>query len=427
MSETLLIRPRKRIEAQIAVPGDKSISHRAAILASLAEGESTIQGFLQAEDCLHTLEAMRQLGAEAEIGEEHLKIKGAGLRGLRPTPDPLDLGNAGTGLALLMGVASGQPFPTTLTGDNSLRSRPQGRIAIPLRQMGAEVEGRGEACFPPITISGGSLRGIEYSPPIPSAQVKSALLLAGLYVDGTTTVLEREKTRDHTERMLPAFGAQVKVEGTAVSIQRPERLHATSFRIPGDISSAAFFLVAAAILPGSRVTVRSIGLNPSRTGVLEVLSQMGAKVEISNQRVEGGEPVGDVSVEGGSLFGVEIGSDMIPRLIDEIPVLCVAAAVAEGVTSISGAPQLRQKESDRIAVIAQELGKMGSRIEPLPDGLIIRGGTVIKGAQVQSHGDHRIAMSLAIAGLAAQGDTEVVDVVCIATSFPEFPLLLKEL
>lgn len=425
--KSLIVHPRKVIRSEFCVPGDKSISHRAAILGGLAEGQSRIQGFLPAEDCLRTLNALRQMGVGFQLEGDFLTMGGVGLGGLRAAAEPLDLGNAGTALALLLGLAAGQSFPTTLTGDDSLRRRPQRRIAEPLGRMGAEVKGEGASCFPPITVLGGALRGIEYAPATPSAQVKSALLLAGLYAAGTTTVVERQKTRDHTERMLPAFGAEVRVEGAAVSVSRTERLVATDFSVPGDISSAAFFLVAAAMLPGSRVRVKGVGVNPTRTGLLEVLARMGAKVEITNEALAGGEPVADVLAQGESLRAVQIGGALIPRLIDEVPILTVAACLAEGTTEIRDAPQLRQKESDRIETIALELGKMGARIEPLPDGLRVYGGTRLAGARCHSHGDHRIAMSLAVAALAAKGTTEIEDVGCISTSFPEFPSLLEAL
>jgi len=424
---SLIVRPRKSVQAEISVPGDKSISHRAAILAALADGESHIEGFLPAEDCLHTLLSLRKMGMEFRLDGEALTIQGVGLRGLRPPSEALDLGNAGTGLALLMGVAAGQPFDTTLTGDDSLRRRPQRRIAEPLGRMGAVVRGQGESCRPPITVRGGELKAIEYSPSTPSAQVKSALLLAGLYAEGATTVVEIQKTRDHTERMLPTFAAEVKVEGLAVSVQPAVQLRAADFAVPGDISSAAFFLVATAILPGSHLKVKGVGINPTRTGLLEVLAQMGAKVDMLNQSLSGGEPIADVVIGGQSLRGVQVGGALIPRLVDEVPVLCVAACLAEGITEVRDAPQLRQKESDRIETIALELSKMGARIEPLPDGLRIHGGAKLRGARCDSHGDHRIAMSLAIAALAAEGITEIENTECIATSFPEFPSLLEAL
>jgi len=428
--KSITIHPRELIRAELSVPGDKSMSHRAAILGALADGESHIRGFLTAKDCLCTLKALCKSGAEFRLDGNDLTLRGVGLRGLRPAGEPLDLGNAGTGLSLLMGVASGQPFSTTLTGDDSLRRRPQRRIAEPLRKMGATIMGQGESCLPPITIRGGALRGIEYSPTTPSAQVKSALLLGGLYAEGTTTVVEREQTRDHTERMLPAFGAKVEVDGLAVSVSQTEGLRAADFTVPGDISSAAFFLVAAAILPGSTVRISGVGVNPTRTGLFEVLSEMGARVETAKPAsggLAGGEPVADVVGHGESLRGISIGGALIPRLVDEVPILCVAASLAEGTTEIRDAPQLRQKESDRIATIALELGKMGAQIEPLPDGLRIHGRAKLSGARCHSHGDHRIAMSLAIAALAAEGTTEVEDVDCITTSFPEFMSILGAL
>jgi 3-phosphoshikimate 1-carboxyvinyltransferase len=408
------------LRGEITVPGDKSISHRAVILGAIASGTTTVRGFLRAGDCLRTAEAFEKMGVTIEQRGDALRIEGRGLRGLVEPADVLDLGNSGTGMRLLTGLLAGQTFFSVLTGDESLRRRPMRRVVDPLRQMGASIAGRNGGEFAPLAITGRPLSGIRYDLPVASAQVKSALLLAGLTAGGTTRLTEPSASRDHTERMLRAFGADPKVEGTAVSITPPGSLRACDLEIPGDPSSAAFLVVAALIVPGSEILIRNVGVNPTRTGFIDILLQMGADLRIENRREIGGEPAADLAVRSGALKGVTVDPALVPRAIDEFPALAVAAAFAEGETLIRGARELRVKESDRIAVMAAELRKIGAQAEELPDGLRIRGGAPIAGAVCDSRGDHRVAMAMAVAGLAASGETVVEDADCIETSFPGF-------
>ena len=412
----------------MTVPGDKSISHRAIILGALAEGVTEVSGCLRSEDCQRTLGAFRALGVEAEGWEgDTLQIYGKGLHGLREAADTLDCGNSGTTIRLLAGVLAGQPFLSVLTGDASLRRRPMDRIIRPLTQMGAEIWGRAHDTLPPLAVRGGSLRGVTYRSPVPSAQVKSAILLAGLFAEGPTTVIEPAASRDHTERMLTAYGQRVEPREREVTLIPAGTLHATPISVPGDFSSAAFFLVAGLILPDSDLTIEGVGVNPTRTGLLDVLQAMGAKVQVSPVDEKTGEPRAHLRVCTSRLKGISIGGDLIPRLIDEIPVLAVAAACAEGKTVIRDAAELRVKESDRIRTIAAELSRMGVRSEELPDGLIIHGGRGLQGARCEGHGDHRVAMALIVAGLQADGETTVLDTACIRTSFPGFVETLERL
>ncbi len=421
------VRPVRRLSGHVTVPGDKSVSHRAALLGAIAEGATEIHGYLEAEDCLRTIGAMQALGADVtRKGPGHYRIVGAGLRGLTEPGDLLDCGNSGTATRLLMGLLAGQPFCTFLTGDQSLRRRPMGRVAEPLRLMGATIVGRADGTRLPLVVRGCvTLRAIEYATPVASAQVKSAILLAGLYADGPVTVTEPAPSRDHSELILAAFGARLTRAGRSVTLQ-PGPLTGTTVRVPGDISSAAFLLVAAAIVADARVTVEGVGVNPTRTGVLDVLEAMGARVGRRSDAAAG-EPIAALTLGTSALRGARVGGALIPRLIDEIPALAVAAAVAAGATEIGDAAELRVKESDRIAVIARELGTLGARIEERPDGMVVHGGARLRGARVQSGGDHRMAMSLAVAGLVAEGETLVEDVACVATSFPEFAATVNAL
>jgi 3-phosphoshikimate 1-carboxyvinyltransferase len=425
------VTPVSRLEGALHVPGDKSISHRAALFATLADGRSEITGFLEGEDCLNTLKAVRRLGAlVTKKGPGHYVVDGPGLHGLTEPDDVIDCGNSGTSARLLLGVLAGQPFSTVLTGDESLRRRPMGRVADPLRLMGAMVVGRNGGTRLPLCVSGTRpLTAITYRSPVASAQVKTALLLAGLSADGPVTVEEPAASRDHTERMLGGFGAQLDVEGRRVRITPGHALHGQPIAVPGDISSAAFFLVAASIVSDASVTVRQVGVNPTRTGLLEVLESMGARVARATPATHANEPepAADLSVQSSPLRGVPVGGALIPRLIDEVPVLAVAACIADGVTRIGDAAELRVKESDRIRAIAVELGRMGAEIIEAPDGLEIRGGRRLRGATVSSGGDHRMAMALIIAGLVADGPTVVEDTACIATSFPGFAAALNAL
>ncbi|GFN23462.1 3-phosphoshikimate 1-carboxyvinyltransferase [Thermanaeromonas sp. C210] len=416
----LRVRPTQALKGEIIPPGDKSISHRAAIFAALADGLSEVTGFLEADDCRSTLRCLEGLGVEVErCGEGTLKIRGQGPEGLREPEDVLDAGNSGTTMRLLMGVLAGQPFYSVLTGDRSLRRRPMARVADPLRQMGAQIWGREGGNLAPLSIKGGGLRPIDYSLPVASAQVKSAILLAGLAAEGETVVREPVPARDHSERLLEFCGVRIKKEDWKISLWGRQRLRPFQIRIPGDFSAAAFFLVAACVHPRAEIVVRNVGLNTTRTGLLTVLTDMGAEIRVYPEGTSAGEPYGVVSARSSNLRGTKIGGPLIPRLIDEIPVLAVAAAVAEGQTVIQDAAELKVKESDRIATLAMELRKMGARIETLPDGMILEGGT-LHGAVVDSHGDHRLAMALVVAGLIAEGETVVRGAECMAVSYPGF-------
>ena len=426
----LVVKPSRGISGALVLPGDKSISHRAVLLAAIAEGDTVITGFLKGQDTLNTARAVQMLGIPVEgLGTERLVVHGKGLDGLSEPVDILDLGNSGTGMRLLAGLLAGQDFFSVITGDQYLRKRPMARIVEPLRQMGAVIDGRSGGKLAPLAIRGGGrgVRSIDHASPVASAQVKSAVLLSGLYAEGVTSVSEPSKSRDHTERMLRFFGVEVSEEGTRVSLRGRQRLAAKgSLDIPSDISSAAFFMVAASIVRGSDLTIRNVGVNPTRVGVIDILTEMGAAIDLENRREQAGEPVADIRVRQRKLHGVNISGDMIPRAIDEIPVIAVAASYAQGKTVIRNASELRVKESDRIATMAAELRKMGADVKELPDGMEIAGRDSLSGAVCESHGDHRIAMSVAVAGLAAQGDTVVRDAGWIDTSFPGFARLLNQ-
>jgi 3-phosphoshikimate 1-carboxyvinyltransferase len=412
-------------------PGDKSISHRAVMISAVAEGTTEIDGYLTGEDTLNTAKAVRMLGVAVEDrGSGRLVVHGKGLRGLSEPDGVLDLGNSGTGMRLLAGLLAGQDFFSILTGDRYLVKRPMARIVEPLRQMGAAIDGRSGGKFAPLAIRGGgkNIRPIRYASPVASAQVKSALLLCGLYADGETSVTEPSKSRDHTERMLGFFGVKVNEEGLRVSLRGGQRLRAPgALIVPSDISSAAFFMVAAAIVPGSDILIRNVGVNPTRTGVIDILRAMGADISLEHERHQAGEPVADVRVRYRKLRATRIEGNLVPRAIDELPVLAVAAAYADGTTVIRGAAELRVKESDRIAAMAAELRKLGAEVRELQDGLEIAGKDALAGAVCESHGDHRVAMSMAVAGLAAQGETIVKDTGWIETSFPGFERLLQRI
>jgi 3-phosphoshikimate 1-carboxyvinyltransferase len=402
-------------------PGDKSISHRAILFGSLAEGESAYENFLEAEDCLHTLDAMRQMGVEIHHakGTGKVRIFGKGLRKLSAPKKELYLGNSGTSMRLLLGISAGQRFETVLTGDPSLSSRPMRRVTEPLKKMGAQIKGRENGNFAPLTIRGGKLRGIDFDNKLSSAQVKSALLFAGMYAEGRTIVREAVPSRDHTERFLEATGARFQKVAHHLIIEPTEMLLPLRARIAGDISSAAFFITGAAMIPGSEVTIRDVGLNPTRTGILEVLKRMGAEIETEiTQTVP--EPMGNIRIQGAKLKGTGITRTEIPSLIDELPVLMVAMALAEGESLVSGAAELRVKETDRIRSMVGNLRALGASIEELPDGSLIRGVETFHGATVESFGDHRTAMSMGVASLAAEGVITVQDTDCIATSYPAF-------
>ncbi len=415
-----LANPGGRLSGRIRVPGDKSISHRSIMLGSLAEGTTEVEGFLEGEDALATLQAFRDMGVVIE-GPHHgrVTIHGVGLRGLKAPPGPIYLGNSGTSMRLLSGLLAAQPFSVTLTGDASLSKRPMNRVAKPLREMGASIDTAAEG-RPPLTINGGRrLSGMTYEMPMASAQVKSCLLLAGLYAAGSTTVIEPAPTRDHTERMLRGFGYPVSVHGNRVTVEPGHKLTATHIEVPADISSAAFFLVAGSIAEDSELVLEHVGINPTRTGVIDILRLMGADITLENRREVGGEPVADLRVRSAKLKGINIPEDLVPLAIDEFPVLFVAASVAEGRTVLRGAEELRVKESDRIQVMADGLLALGVKVEPTPDGIIIDGGS-IGGGEVHSHGDHRIAMSFSVASLRATAPIRIHDCANVATSFPNF-------
>jgi len=424
----LSITPAKYLQGEVSLPGDKSISHRAIILASIAEGTSIIKGIQRGKDCLATLNVLRMMGIEAKEKGDDLVIYGKGCDGLKEPADILDCGNSGTTMRLLAGLLSAQNFYSVLTGDSSLRKRPMGRVIKPLKRMGAQIFAQRKGQFPPLTIMGSQLQGIDYSSPIPSAQVKTCLLLAGLYAKGNTSVTEKYRSRDHTERMLKFLGADIEVNNLRVRIKGGASLSGRKLWVPGDISAAAFFIGGAAILKGSRLKVLNVGLNPTRRGFIDALLGMGAHIKILNLRKKCGEEIGDIEVRGGNdLKGTLIEGEMIPRLIDEIPILAVVACFAKGETLIKDAQELRVKETDRIKAMVVELRKMGAQIEEREDGMVIEGVKELRGAQCNSWGDHRIAMALVIAGLAARERTKITDTECIETSFPGFQKTLRKI
>ncbi|MEW5250780.1 bifunctional prephenate dehydrogenase/3-phosphoshikimate 1-carboxyvinyltransferase [Microbulbifer discodermiae] len=427
---TFIVQPGSSVSGRLRVPGDKSMSHRAVMLGSLAEGVTAVEGFLEGEDALATLQAFRDMGVVIEGPEDgRLVIHGVGLHGLQAPPGPLYLGNSGTSMRLLAGLLAGQPFDVTLTGDESLSKRPMNRVAAPLRDMGAGIE-TGPGGRPPLRIAGGcKLCGIDYRLPMASAQVKSCVLLAGLYADGQTSTLEPAPTRDHTERMLRGFGYRVEQSNGFASLQGGGRLKGCRIDVPADISSATFFMVAAAIAPGSELELPHVGINPTRIGAINILRAMGADIEVNNPREVGGEPVADIRVRHAPLRGIRIPEDQVPLAIDEFPAIFIAAACAEGDTLLTGAEELRVKESDRIQAMADGLRTLGVEAEPRKDGILIKGrgeGQVFSGGTVDSCGDHRIAMSFAVASLRADASIQILNCANVATSFPRFVELACE-
>jgi prephenate dehydrogenase/3-phosphoshikimate 1-carboxyvinyltransferase len=419
-----LVQPAARVGGEITVPGDKSISHRALMLGGIAAGRTEVHGFLASEDCHATLAALRAMGVTVEQhATTQLTVHGAGARGLARPEAVLDMGNSGTAMRLFMGLLASRAFDTTLVGDASLMQRPMERVAKPLRAMGAAIktaQGR-----PPVRITGGhALRAIDYELPMPSAQVKSAILLAGLAAEGVTRVTEPAPTRDHTERMLAGFGVRLAREGRTVAIEGGQTLSAARIDVPADISSAAFFLVAGALAAHDGLVLRNVGVNPTRTGIIDILRLMGADIRVENHRDSGGEPSADLVVRASALRGIRIPEALVPLAIDEFPVLFIAAAAAEGVTELTGAAELRVKETDRLAVMAGGLGTLGVRHELTADGIRIEGGP-ISGGTIDSHGDHRVAMAFAVASLRAAGPLEILDVANVATSFPGFVALAR--
>jgi 3-phosphoshikimate 1-carboxyvinyltransferase len=448
--------PIKSFKGELTPPPDKSISHRAVLFSSLANGTSLVKNFLAAEDPLSTIKAMKMLGISFDLPGplamklDHIQnmsakdspgecsfdiaIHGKGLMDLREPFDVIDCGNSGTTIRLISGILAGNPFFSVLTGDDSLKQRPMARVMNPLKEMGAGIYGRNADKYPPLAIRGGRLRAIDYKMPMASAQVKSCIILAALYADGVTTITEPQKSRDHTERMLKAMGANIEVDDLVIKVtgrcghEKGPDLSPIDITIPGDFSSAAFFIVASLIIPGSEIMIRNVGMNPTRTGLLEALKRMGAAVEIRDLRDMSGEPVADIYCRGkAGLKAIDISGEIIPSLIDEFPILCIAAASAEGTTTIRGAEELRVKESDRIKTMATELGKMGVEITEFPDGIRIKGPADLKGAEVESHNDHRIAMSMAVAALIAKGKTTINGASAVDISFPGFFDIIKRL
>ncbi|NDU86164.1 MAG: 3-phosphoshikimate 1-carboxyvinyltransferase [Ferrovum sp.] len=411
---------------ELRVPGDKSISHRAIMLGAIAQGITEITGFLEGEDALATMNAFRALGVSIEGPDQgQVRVHGVGLHGLRPSPNALDCGNSGTSMRLLAGLLAGQAFSTTLTGDSSLCQRPMGRVADPLRLMKARIDTAAQG-RPPLHIEGNSaLRGMAYTLPMASAQVKSCVLLAGLYAIGETSVTEPEITRDHTERMLESFGVPVLRQGRTVTVTGGSVLQAAPIEVPADISSAAFFMVGASIAPGSDILLLGVGINPTRTGVIEILRLMGADIQIQREWQAGGEPLADIRVRYAPLHGIAIPPELVPLAIDEFPVLFIAAACAQGRTVLTQAAELRVKESDRLQVMAMGLQELGVNCVVQDDGIVIEGGTGYHGGRVNSHGDHRIAMSFAMAALRASGTIDILDCANVATSFPGFVALAR--
>lgn len=418
----------KNFKGEVIPAPDKSISHRAVIFSSLANGKSVIRNFLRAEDPFSTIGAFRALGVQIQDNKNEIIVNGRGLNGLKEPEDVIDCGNSGTTIRLISGILAGNPFFSVLTGDASLRLRPMGRIITPLSQMGAEIKARANNKYPPLAINGGYLRAIKYEMPIASAQVKSSILLAGLYADGITEVIEPVKSRDHTERMLTAFGVEIDVKDNSISIKGRSELKSNDVEIPGDFSSAAFFIVGALLIENSDLTIKNVGINPTRTGLLEVLQKMGAGIKIENIRYISGEPVADLYCTGRKkLKALDITKEQIPSMIDEFPIFCVAATQAEGITTIRGAEELRVKESDRIKSMVSELRKMGVEIEEYPDGLSIKGVSNLRSASIESYNDHRIAMAMSIAGLIAEGITTINGISSVNISFPGFFDIIRRL
>jgi len=422
------VKNRTALKGTITVPGDKSISHRSVMFGSLANGTTHITGFLTGEDCLSTVSCFKKMGIDIEIDGTNVTVHGKGLHGLSAPKETLDVGNSGTTMRLMTGILAAQPFSCTVTGDASIQKRPMDRVRKPLSQMGAEITGcGGEKLLAPLNITGHSLKGTHYTLPVASAQVKSAVILAGLYADGQTVVTEPEATRDHTEIMLNYLGADIKHEGKDITVTPVKELYAKDISVPGDISSAAYFMVLGAICPNSDITITNVGVNPTRTGIVTVLENMGADIALLNERTVCGEKVADIRVRYSPLKATVVEGDIIPKLIDEIPVIAVAACFAEGKTVIKDAQELKVKESNRIKTVVGELKKFGADIEETDDGMIIKGKCSLNGAVTESHNDHRIAMSMAVAAIMAEGESIIKNSECVDISFPNFFSLLENL
>lgn len=424
---SITINPVTSLRGEIAVPGDKSISHRSIMLGAIANGVTVVRGILRGEDNLSTMAAFRAMGVRIDDDGETLLIHGRGLHGLEEPANIIDCGNSGTTIRLLSGLLAGQSFFSVLTGDQYLRRRPMKRVVEPLSRMGAMILGRSGGSLAPLAINGGSLNAIGYESPVSSAQIKSAIMLAGLYADGETSVREPSLSRDHSERMFSLFGASLETFHNGVTVRGGGELQGQEVCVPGDISSAAFFLVAALITPGSELLIRNVGVNPTRTGIIDILRSMGGRIELLNEREVSGEPVADILARSSSLRGVQVSGNLVPRAIDEFPAICVAAACAEGTTDIRDARELRVKETDRIAAMAVNLRALGVHVAECDDGMDITGVERLGGGVAESCGDHRIAMSLSIAGLVSADPVTVNDIDCVATSFPTFYRLLEQL
>ena len=423
----MIFKKHSPLKGEITVPGDKSISHRAVMFGALAEGTTEVTNFLQGADCLSTISCFRRLGIDIENTPERILIHGKGLHGLTAPAETLDTGNSGTTTRLISGILAGQKFTSVLNGDASIQSRPMKRIMEPLTQMGADIVSLKNNGCAPLRICGNSLHGIHYSSPVASAQVKSCVLLAGLYADAPTSVTEPQLSRNHTELMLAGFGADVQSCGTTATILPEPRLSGMKITVPGDISSAAYFIAAGLMIPGSEILIRNVGINPTRDGILRVVRDMGGDVAVLNEKVSGGEPVADLLVKHSALRALDIGGDIIPTLIDELPVIAVLACLADGTTVIRDAQELKVKESNRIDVMVKNLTAMGAHVTATDDGMIIEGGHPLHGAVIDSHLDHRIAMSFAGAALAANGETEITGADCVNISYPDFYETLKAL
>ncbi len=424
--DTITIRPVSSIKGEITVPGDKSISHRSIMLGAIANGVTSVKGFLRGDDNMATMAAFRAMGVVIDDDGETVRIHGNGLHGLKEPTNVIDCGNSGTTIRLLTGLLAGQSFFSVVTGDQYLRKRPMKRVVEPLSRMGAQILGREKGSLAPLAISGGSLNAIGYESPVSSAQVKSAIMLAGLYADGGTSVREPTLSRDHSERMFQLFGASLEIFKSGVTVRGGVELQAQEIIVPGDISSAAFFMVAALITPDSEILIRNVGVNPTRTGVIDILKSMGGSIQLQNEREISGEPVADLLIKSSRLKGVDICGSVVPRAIDEFPAICVAASCAEGRTTIRDARELRVKETDRIAAMASNLRRLGVIVEECDDGMDITGMERLGCGEVTSFGDHRIAMALSVASLVATDALVVSDIDCVATSFPSFFQLLEK-
>jgi 3-phosphoshikimate 1-carboxyvinyltransferase len=417
----------KCLSGEIVIPGDKSISHRSVMFGAIAHGVTTVTNFLPGDDCLSTISCFRKLGVEIVESDHEITIFGSGFDGLSEPKEVLNVGNSGTTIRLILGILAGRPFHTTLVGDDSIARRPMTRVTNPISTMGAQIDGRNDGCYTPLSIRGGKLTSLHYKLPVASAQVKSALLLAGLQADGVSQIIEPKASRDHTERMILHFGGEIKKEQQTIVVKGGQKLSAANVHVPGDISSAAFFLVAAAIVPNSEIVLKNIGLNPTRTGIMEVLTDMGAELEIIQSQDSAFEPFGDIRIKASNLKGTVIHGDLIPKLIDEIPIIALLATQAQGKTVIKDAEELKVKETNRIDTVVQELKVLGANIEATEDGMVIYGPTPLSGGEVSSHGDHRIGMMLAIASLISKDEIWLHNPEAISVSYPDFFIHLNSI